>query len=59
MKDDIKKIKKYIKLVKLVATAATVAMAIYTLIPKNEKITGIDTDMLEQNTTKITTEEKQ
>lgn len=52
MKDNIKKIKKYIKLVKFVATAATVAMAIYTLIPKSEKIEGVNTDLLEQNTTK-------
>ena len=47
MKDNIKKIKKYIKIVKFAATAATVAMAIYTLIPKSEKITGIDTLPLE------------
>ena len=47
MKDEIKKIKKYVKLIKFAATAATVAMAIYTLIPKSEKITDIDTDALE------------
>ena len=53
MKDKIKKIKKYIKIVKFAATAATVAMAIYTLIPKNEKIKGIDTLPLETYSTQI------
>jgi len=53
MKDNIKKIKKYIKIVKFAATAATVAMAIYTLIPKNEKIKGIDTLPLETYSTQI------
>ncbi len=48
MKDDIKKIKRYIKLVKFVAAAATVAMAVYTLIPKSEKITEVDAEKLEQ-----------
>lgn len=47
MKEEIKKIKRYVKLIKFAAAAATVAMAIYTLIPKSEKITGIDTDVLE------------
>jgi len=37
-----KKIKKYVKLIKFAAAAATVAMAVYTLIPKSEKITGVD-----------------
>ena len=52
MKDDIKKIKRYIKLAKFVAAAATVAITIYTLIPKSEKIEGVNTDLLEQNTIK-------
>ena len=47
MKDNIKKIKKYVKIIKVAATVATVAMAIYTLIPKNEKIKDIDTLPLE------------
>lgn len=47
MKDSMKKIKKYVKLIKFAAAAATVAMAVYTLIPKSEKITGIDTIALE------------
>ena len=48
MKDNIRKIKKYITIIKIAATAATVAMAIYTLIPKSEKIKGIDTTLLEK-----------
>lgn len=48
MKDSIKKIKKYITIIKIAATAATVALAIYTLIPKSEKIKGIDTLPLEK-----------
>ena len=47
MKDNMKKIKKYVKIIKFAAAAATVAMAIYTLIPKSEKIQGIDTLPLE------------
>ncbi len=47
MKDSMKKIKKYVKIIKFVAAAATVAMAVYTLIPKSEKITDIDTTALE------------
>ena len=50
MKDSMKKIKKYVKLIKFAAACATVAMAVYTLIPKSEKITGLDTDTLEQYT---------
>ena len=37
-----KKIKILVKVGKIAATAATVAMAIYTLIPKYEKIEGVD-----------------
>ena len=44
MKKDIEKVKKYIK---LAASVAVFAMTVYTLIPKSEKITGIDTDVLE------------
>ena len=43
MKDSIKKIKKYVKLAKFAASVAVVAMTVYTLIPKSEKITDIDT----------------
>lgn len=50
MKDSINKVKKYVKLIKFAAAAATVAMAIYTLIPKSEKIEGIDTSALEHYT---------
>lgn len=46
MKDNIKKIKKYVNLIRVAATVATVAMAIYTLIPKNEKFENIDPDAL-------------
>ncbi len=50
MKDEIKDIAKKIKIIikvgKIVATAATVAMAVYTLMPKYEKIEGINTDAL-------------
>ena len=44
MKD---KIKKYKTIIKILATTATVAMTIYTLIPKSEKIEGINTAPLE------------
>ena len=50
MKDEIKDIAKKIKIIikvgKIVATAATVAMAVYTLIPKYEKIEGVNTEVL-------------
>lgn len=42
----IKTVKILIKVGKYAATAATVAMAVYTLIPKYEKIEGINTDAL-------------
>lgn len=42
----IKTVKILIKVGKYAATAATVAMAVYTLIPKYEKIEGVDTDVL-------------
>ena len=44
MKKDFEKAKKYIK---LAASVAVFAMTVYTLIPKNEKIKGIETDSLE------------
>lgn len=47
MKKDIEKAKKYIK---LAASVAIFAMTVYTLIPKSEKIKGIDTDALERYT---------
>lgn len=47
MKKDIEKAKKYIK---LAASVAIFAMTVYTLIPKNEKITGVNTDALERYT---------
>lgn len=50
MKDEIKDIAKKVKIIikvgKIAATAATVAMVIYTLIPKYEKIEGINTEVL-------------
>ena len=46
MKKDIQKAKKYIK---LAASVAVFAMTVYTLIPKSEKIKGIDTDKLERS----------
>ena len=42
----IKTVKVLVKVGKIAATAATVAMAVYTLIPKYEKIEGVDTDVL-------------
>ncbi len=42
----IKTVKILVKVGKIAATAATVAMAVYTLIPKYEKIEGVDTDVL-------------
>ncbi len=42
----IKTVKILIKVGKYAATAATVAMAVYTLIPKYEKIEGVNTDVL-------------
>lgn len=45
MKKDIEKAKKYIK---LVASLAVFAVTVYTLIPKSDKIEGIDTSKLEQ-----------
>ncbi len=41
-----KKITRASRLVNFVATAAVVAMTVYTLIPKNEKISGIDENRL-------------
>ena len=41
-----KKITRASRLINLVATAAVVAMTVYTLIPKNEKISGIDENHL-------------
>ncbi len=43
MKDSIKKIQKYVKIAKFAASVAVIAMTVYTLIPKSEKITDIDT----------------
>lgn len=40
----IKTVKVLVKVGKFAATAATVAMAVYTLIPKYEKIEGVNTD---------------
>lgn len=49
MKSTVKKsIGKCIKLMKLTAVVATVAMTVYTLIPKSDKITGINTDSFEK-----------
>ena len=50
MKKDIEKAKKYIK---LAASVAIFAMTVYSLIPKSEKIKGIDTDSLEYYTPKV------
>ncbi len=47
MKDIKNTVKKYKRIVKIIATTVTVAFTIYTLIPKNEKIEGIDTQPLE------------
>ncbi len=44
MKDTIKK---YKRIIKILATTVTVAFTIYTLIPKTEKIEGINTAALE------------
>ena len=50
MKDKTKKLIKTVKVLvkvgKFAATAATVAMAVYTLIPKYEKIEGVNTEVL-------------
>ncbi len=54
-----KKIKKYVKLIKFAAACATVAMAVYTLIPKSEKIKDIDTAALEHYTPEVVAEENQ
>lgn len=59
MKDSMKKIKKYVKLIKFAAACATVAMAVYTLIPKSEKITDIDTTALEHYSPEAVKEERQ
>ncbi len=59
MKDNMKKIKKYVKLIKFAAACATVAMAVYTLIPKSEKIKDIDTAALEHYTPEVVAEENQ
>ncbi|MBR2417492.1 MAG: hypothetical protein IKB12_02550 [Clostridia bacterium] len=40
----IKTVKILVKVGKIAATAATVAMAVYTLIPKYEKIEGVNAD---------------
>lgn len=37
------KFKKYVKIAKFAASVAVFAMTVYTLIPKSEKITDIDT----------------
>lgn len=42
----IKTVKVLVKVGKIAATCATVAMAVYTLIPKYEKIEGVDADAL-------------
>lgn len=44
MKKDVEKAKKYIK---IAASLAVFAMTVYTLIPKSEKIKGINTESLE------------
>ncbi len=50
MKDKTKKLIKTVKVLvkvgKIAATAATVAMAVYTLMPKYEKIEGVNTEVL-------------
>ena len=50
MKEKTKKLIKTAKILakvgKIAATATTVAMAVYTLMPKYEKIEGINTDVL-------------
>ena len=45
MKKDIEKAKKYLK---VAASLAVFAVTVYTLIPKYDKIEGIDTSNLEQ-----------
>ncbi len=49
MKKDIEKAKKYIK---IAASLAVFAATVYALIPKTDKIEGIDTGKLEQRTVK-------
>ena len=49
MKKDIEKAKKYLK---VAASLAVFAMTVYTLIPKYEKIEGVDTGKLECIATK-------
>lgn len=39
-----KKIKTVMTAVKVISTAATVGMTVYSLIPKNEKIKGVNLD---------------
>ena len=50
MKEKTKKLIKTAKILakvgKILATTATVAMAVYTLIPKYEKIEGVNADVL-------------
>ena len=43
MKENMKKFQKYVKIAKFAASVAVLAMTVYTLIPKSEKITDIDT----------------
>ena len=45
------KVKKYLRIAKIAATAAVVAMSVYNLIPKSEKINGIDTKKFVDNVT--------
>ncbi len=55
MKKDFEKVKKYIK---IAASVAVFAMTVYTLIPKSEKIKGIDTNSLEHFTPELQGQEE-
>lgn len=46
IKKNIKKALKCVAIIKFASTAITVGYKIYTLIPKSEKIKGIDTEAL-------------
>ena len=46
IKNKLRKALKCVAIIKFASTAITVGYKIYTLIPKNEKIKGIDTEAL-------------
>lgn len=49
IKKTVNKVLKCVAIIKFASTAITVGYKIYTLIPKSEKIKGIDTETLVEN----------